>query len=280
MCYIGIWDYLILFHSFFLSLLADLKHGPVFTFENNSKVGTGQMIKDNRTVYGVIYLVINKINNKIYVGQTVGSFQDRYRGDIAKNTHNEHLRRAINKYGIDNFYIVEEYKVAYSQEELDYLEDWYITIYDTMNPSMGYNKRGGGSNGRLSEESKQKMSESRKGKFIGELHPFYGKTHSEESKKKISESLKGKPSNTPKTPVIMLDKTTGNPLMMFDAISDTDIYFNKTLAFTNIIKCCKGKRKSSQGYKWMYLSDFTEQHPDFNIDTIPVFNPEELTVAV
>ena len=247
------------------------------------------MTTDNRTVYGVIYLVINKINNKIYVGQTVGSFQDRYNGDIAKNTHNEHLRRSIEKYGIDNFYIVEEYKVAYSQEELDYLEDWYITIYDTMNPSMGYNKRGGGSNGRLSEESKQKMSESRKGKFIGELHPFYGKTHSEESKQKISESLKGKThseetkqklsKSASKTPVIMLDKTTGSPLMVFVAVSHANIYFNKK-SHQHIIECCKGKLKSSQGYKWMYLSDFTEQHPDFNIDAIPVFNPEELTVAV
>lgn len=232
------------------------------------------MIKDNRTVYGVIYLIINKINNKIYVGQTVGSFQDRYKGDIAKNTHNEHLRRAINKYGIDNFYIVEEYKVAYSKEELDYLEDWYITVYDTMNPSMGYNKRGGGSNGRMSEESKKKISESLK----GELHPFYGKTLSEETRKRISESKKGKPSNAPKTPVIMLDKTTGNPLMVFVAISDTDIYFGKK-SHPNIVNCCKGKKKSAKGYKWMYLSDYQEQHPDFNIESTTTFNPEELTVA-
>ena len=230
-------------------------------------------IKDKRTVYGVIYLVINKINNKIYVGQTVGSFQDRYRGDVAKNTHNEHLRRSIEKYGIDNFYIVEEYKVAYSKEELDYLEDWYITIYDTMNPSMGYNKKGGGSHGKWSEESKQKMSESRK----GELHPFYGKTHSEEVKKKISESNKGK-AHGPKSPVIMLCKATGNPLMVFVAVRHTSIYFDKK-SHPPISECCKGKRKSAYGYKWMYLSDYQEQHPDFNIDCITTFNPEELTVA-
>lgn len=234
-------------------------------------------IADNRTVYGVIYLVINKINNKIYVGQTVGSFKDRYNGDISKYTHNEHLRRSIEKYGIDNFYIVEEYKVAYSQEELDYLEDWYITIYDTINPSMGYNKRGGGSNGRMSQETRKKMSESKK-----------GKTHSEESKQKISESLKGKThseetkqklsKSASKTPVIMLDKTTGNPLMVFVAVSHANIYFNKK-SHQHIIECCKGKLKSSQGYKWMYLSDFTEQHPDFNIESITTFNPDTEAVA-
>ena len=257
---------------------------------------------DKRTVYGVIYLVINKINNKIYVGQTVGSFQDRYNGDIAKNTHNEHLRRAINKYGIDNFYIVEEYKVAYSKEELDYLEDWYITIYDTMNPSMGYNKKGGGSNGRHSEETRKKMSELKKGIALSEEHrkklseAHTGKILSEEHKKKISESTRKKLSESrkgktlseetkkkmsesaSKSPVIMLDKTTGNPLMIFVMTIDTDIYFNK-MTNPSIISCCKGRRKSAYGFKWAYLSDYQEQHPDFNIKSITTFNPEELTVA-
>jgi group I intron endonuclease len=57
---------------------------------------------------------------------------------------------------------------------------------------------------KLSEESKQKMSESRRGKKLseetrqklsesltGENHPNYGKNHSEETKQKISEALKG-----------------------------------------------------------------------------------------
>ena len=39
-----------------------------------------------------------------------------------------------------------------------------------------------------SEESRRKMSESKK----GENHPFYGKHHSEDTRKKLSESLKGK----------------------------------------------------------------------------------------
>lgn len=52
-----------------------------------------------------------------------------------------------------------------------------------------------------SEETKKKISESRKGKYVGEnssmygkrgiLSPWYGKHHSEETKAKISESHKG-----------------------------------------------------------------------------------------
>ena len=42
------------------------------------------------------------------------------------------------------------------------------------------------------EESKQKISESRKGQCSGEKHPFYGKHHSDESKQAISEKRQGK----------------------------------------------------------------------------------------
>ena len=55
----------------------------------------------------------------------------------------------------------------------------------------------------LSDETKQKISEANKGKhlseeqlekrkglFVGEKNPMYGKKHSEETKKKISEAAK------------------------------------------------------------------------------------------
>lgn len=42
------------------------------------------------------------------------------------------------------------------------------------------------------EESKRKISESRKGQYNGEKHPFYGKHHSDESKQAISKKRQGK----------------------------------------------------------------------------------------
>ena len=43
-----------------------------------------------------------------------------------------------------------------------------------------------------SEETKKKMGEAKKGRYIGKDSSFYGKHHSEESKKKMSEAQKGK----------------------------------------------------------------------------------------
>jgi len=44
----------------------------------------------------------------------------------------------------------------------------------------------------LSEETKKKLSEAKKGKNCGKDNYFYGKTHTEETKKKISEKMTGK----------------------------------------------------------------------------------------
>lgn len=119
-------------------------------------------------VYGYIYLIRNKINNKLYIGQTINNFDKRYANNIILNTHNKHLKSSLEKYGIDNFIIIKEFDKASSKEELDLLEDMYIKIYNTTNDKYGYNKRFGGHRGKNSEETKHKMSEAHKKESIGE----------------------------------------------------------------------------------------------------------------
>lgn len=110
--------------------------------------------------YGVIYMIRNKINNKIYFGQTSekNGIDRRYKNDIIKHTHNTHLKSSLIKHGIDNFEVVKEFDVAYSKEELDKLEVMYIKIYKTTDSNYGYNKKNGGANGKLSDETKLKLS--------------------------------------------------------------------------------------------------------------------------
>lgn len=141
--------------------------------------------------YGIIYMIKNKVNGKIYFGQTIEEkgFRGRYRnGQWWKYTSNDHLKNSADKHGHENFTVVEQFDIAYSKQELDLLEDLYICLYNTMDSNYGYNKKRGGSHGKLSESSKQKLSEKTK----GELNPMYGRKHSEESKQKMSKELKGK----------------------------------------------------------------------------------------
>ena len=71
----------------------------------------------------VIYRIYNKKDGKSYIGQSVNSFNKRYRGgDWYKHTHNEILINSVNKYGIENFnYEILEDNVS-SIEELNLLE--------------------------------------------------------------------------------------------------------------------------------------------------------------
>ena len=77
-----------------------------------------------------------------------------------------------------------------TQEELDISERFYIDFYKSMGCSL--NIRGGGSRGKIAEETKVKISESRKGKNVGEKNPQFGKVRSEIHKQRLSESRKGK----------------------------------------------------------------------------------------
>lgn len=93
-----------------------------------------------------------------------------------------------------------------------------------------------------SEETRKKYSEQRKGKN----HPFYGKKHTEESKAKMRQNL-------PKKPVAQIDINTNKVLRIFESQKEAE---RQTGAYhSNIAKCCKGKAKYANGYKWKYAED-------------------------
>ena len=62
-------------------------------------------------------------------------------------------------------------------------------IFLTISEHSSFNK-----GKKRSDEARKRMSEAKKGKYIGENHPNYGKHFSEETRKRMSESHKGKPS--------------------------------------------------------------------------------------
>ena len=101
-----------------------------------------------------IYKITNKINNKIYIGQSsyVEKRWERHRtGPFNPNNNQYHtpFYRAIRKYGLDNFNfeVIEEC----SQSELNDKEIYWIKYYDTTNPEKGYNLTEGGYNGHFSK---------------------------------------------------------------------------------------------------------------------------------
>lgn len=139
---------------------------------------------NDRTIYNGsgIYCIKNKINNKMYIGQST-QIERRLREhkSLLRNNHynKRHLQYAWNKYGEENFdfIILEKCKL----EELDEREIYWINFYKTNIREYGYNYESGGhKNKNLSDETKIKISNSHHNVF-GNNNPFYGKTHTQES---------------------------------------------------------------------------------------------------
>lgn len=94
---------------------------------------------------GSIYIIKNKINDKVYIGQTVQDIQERFKQHLKPSTCKKRgtykIYNAINKYGKENFY-VEVLETNIPQNELDNKEIYYIAEYDSY--KNGYNSNNGG----------------------------------------------------------------------------------------------------------------------------------------
>lgn len=148
---------------------------------------------------GLIYKITNIVNNKIYIGQTIRSLDERIE-DYKRGKTNDHLKNAFNKYGFDNFKF-EIINTATSIEELNNKEIDYINKYNSTDKNIGYNISIGGKNSLASPETLEKMSKAHKGikqskEWVEKRIPKkgsqealkHGKSKTDEEKKYLSEN--------------------------------------------------------------------------------------------
>ena len=115
-----------------------------------------------------LYVVTNIINGKQYVGQTCRSMQERWNGHCKLSSTTSLLRQAIAKYGKDAF-DVQVIIESLSIDQANDLEKLFIQLNSTLAPG-GYNLQHGGMNGLHSEQTKQKISQSHRGRVFTEEH--------------------------------------------------------------------------------------------------------------
>lgn len=113
----------------------------------------------------LVYKHTNLTNGKVYIGITNRSPEERWKQGKAYKS-NEHFTSAINKYGWDGF-SHEIVKRGLTKEEALLLEESLIKEYDSTNRDKGYNILLSSieNHPRFTEDSKIKMSESRKEYF-------------------------------------------------------------------------------------------------------------------
>ena len=100
---------------------------------------------------GLIYKFTNKINNKVYIGQTTQTIEQRTNKHLSQLDDNTYFHRALKKYGINNFDI-EVIEQNIPLNELDNREIYWIKYYDSYHTSnKGYNLTKGGQWGNSSQ---------------------------------------------------------------------------------------------------------------------------------
>ncbi|ABT13924.1 hypothetical protein MT325_M370R [Paramecium bursaria chlorella virus MT325] len=177
---------------------------------------------------GFIYkLTLKKESRKAYIGQTIRDIHKRLEEHQLESSGCRAISSAIKKHGWDNF-DKEWYEVP--DEDLNFYEEMLVALLGTLAPG-GYNlMEGGGSTGKRSEETKQKMSEAMTGEKhpmygkTGEKHPMYGKMLTEETKKKISKAKSGE-----KNPMFGKEHTDETKQKISEALSgEKAFWYGKT----------------------------------------------------
>lgn len=123
----------------------------------------------------IIYKATNKINEKIYVGQTTRTLKERRKEheQSAIGGYTEMVfGRALRKYGIENF----EWEIIDTAETIEELNEkeiyWIDKLESLIDYGHGYNCNKGGRNGKHSEHTKKAIADAQR----GELSHSYGKT--------------------------------------------------------------------------------------------------------
>lgn len=133
-----------------------------------------------------IYAIQCKVNNKIYIGQTVNyTARIKYHKDfLNKNKHtNPYLQEDYNKYGANNFIFYKLEENVPNNLNLE-KETYYMNLYGGTNSESIYNVKGN-----FNDDNKL-YAKSKVAHFEGKYDAFKGHNHTITSKQQIGKSLK------------------------------------------------------------------------------------------
>lgn len=205
---------------------------------------------NNNDYYGIIYKAKNKVNGKVYIGQTSVSLKARMDShrSAADAGRGYVFQRAIKKYGFENFEW-EEIDSAKDKDELCEKEIYWIEFYNSFirnKDSNGYNMTKGGEGWSGVDHS-------------GEKNSMFGKKHSDESR------YRNMINQETRKPVLAYD-FKGSFYKEFPSINKAS---NDVLGDFNVIsKACKGIFHHAYQYIWFYKDDFSEDLLNKKLDKL------------
>ena len=204
---------------------------------------------------GFIYKITNDINDKIYIGQTSGTLEERFKQHKKKINSDDRktfpLYNAMRKYGVEHFSI----EMIEQTDNLQEREQYWIKFFDSYN--NGYNATLGGdgwvrtdydliaslySQGFSGIEIAQQMGITKNTVYRGlKAKGIETLSNTETSKKKNSKAIG------------QYDKTTLELIHIFPSVAEAAKAMGKNRA--HISSCAHGKKASAYGYKWKFIEE-------------------------
>ena len=219
-----------------------------------------------------IYKIVNKINSKVYVGQTTDTLDNRFKAHIAESTKkrskNRPLYKAFAKYGIENFYIEALEELPHDTALLQQQEIFWIAKYKSYcgdADSHGYNATRGGDSRLLFDHELIARDLAKTGCLlqtsincncttdtVSKIAKAYSISFM--SSQEYARELCSKPIN-------QFD-LKGNLIQTFKNKEDAERWVRENnisnskggAIHTHIVEVCKGKRKTAYGFTWQYVN--------------------------
>ena len=230
---------------------------------------------------GYIYKIVNDINEKIYIGQTTRTIQERWKEHIKESLGtraNHPIYRAMRKYGNEHFqiHLIEEV----DNNQLDEREEYWIKYYDTY--CNGYNATLGGGGKRtdytqifqlwnegklineiakLTNHKRDLVSQVLKREYNITQEEIYTRAYGCSNNKIKNPNNKGDRGYCHPRQVYQIDKDTNQIIAMFNTIVDAasslqrENMHSTTVCISNV---CRGIKKTAYGYKWAYVDNMDD----------------------
>lgn len=223
---------------------------------NNTEQRFGGNRKNKDEIhYYFIYMHVNKINNKKYIGITYQNPPEKRwkKGSTYRKTSNPHFYYAIQKYGWENFEHIILEEGYFTVKEAGEKEDYYINYYDTCNQNKGYNMAPGGYKGLAPNALPAAIKWMKEHPEFGlaraaDMHKWQNE-HKEEmyGMRKINSA---KATEARKIKVVCVE--TG---VVYESANEASRQV-KNAPQSKITMCCQGLRSTTGGYHWLYLDDY------------------------
>lgn len=211
-----------------------------------------------------IYKIQNKVNGKIYIGQSV-NIENRWKQHIRelnKESHaNQHLLSSWKKYGQENF----EFSVicTCNSYELDEKEIYYIDLYKTYNYEYGYNMTIGGTGAKRYYDTDLIMNTYKSTNSVAKTSEIL-KIHEFKISEILSE-LNIREIKSPHRKIVGISSTDYSIQYEFDSIKEAYDYFDSTVT-NQINKSIKDSKYTAFDCIWFDRDDYI-LHKD-NLDEL------------